>query len=420
MQNEHWTLDEELLAEYVLGRLSDSQREACSRHLASCAECRKHLEDEQLLAAGVQRAGRADLKARLRQRLGVGELQEQAVVLGKVAEEATAAPYSRSAPRQEADGSRVPVTPARRGRGWIYAAATAACVVIITGVGILNRWWSRDALDTVSSEQKIAVATPPAAQADESSREPSAVRKEEGAVAYREEWADGSRNALPSSTQEQETMPAAEAAFSKKEAEHQDALKQKTPRVTDAVGTSADAGAKAAKQVDADVRAKAAMETDARAKAEERSGRKDAPPPTAGATLAGEGTWIEGETAYIRMDTGANTARNETDNVLRAATEQAGGAQAMRRLNATIEQRPLAEAPALRQQLRRQQAQAVLTNIRQTDSTLRLTLYPDSQLNERDLRQAQVYKVAADTILVVLPVQMIRYRVESQSAMPVK
>lgn len=92
----------------------------------------------------------------------------------------------------------------------------------------------------------------------------------------------------------------------------------------------------------------------------------------------------------------------------------------MRHLNATIEQRPLAEAPALRQQQRRQQAQSVLTNIQQTDSTLRLTLYPDSQLSERDLRQAQVYQVAADTIVVVLPGQMIRYRMGSQAAMPVK
>ncbi|HSQ74613.1 MAG TPA: zf-HC2 domain-containing protein [Bacteroidota bacterium] len=412
MQNEHWTLDEELLAEYVLGRLSDSQREACSRHLASCAECRKRLEDEQLLVAGVQRAGRADLKARLRQQLGLGEHRGQEVVLGKVAEEAMAAPYSRSASRQDADGSRVPVAPARRGRGWIYAAATAACVVIITGVGILNRWWSRDALETVSSEQKIAVATPPAAQADESSREPSVVHKKEGVVAYREEGADGSRNTLPSSTRKHESMPAAEADLSKKRAERQDVLEQEEPPVADEARTRTEVRATAEKDIDAD----------ARAMIEERLRQKDVPPPPpmVGVAFADKGTWIEGETAYIRMNTGANTAKNETDNVLRAATEQAGGAQAMRRLNATIEQRPLAEAPALRQQQRRQQAQAVLTNIRQTDSTLRLTLYPDSQLSERDLRQAQVYQVAADTIIVVLPGQMIRYHVESQVAVPVK
>ena len=424
MQNEHWTLDEELLAEYVLGRLSVSQREACSRHLASCAECRKRLEDEQLLAAGVHRAGRDDLKARLRQRLGLGEQHGQEAALGKVAEEAMAASYSRSAPRQEADGSRVPVTPVRRGRGWIYAAATAACVVIVTGVGILNHWWSGDAFETVSSEQKIAVATPPAAQAEKSSREPSVVRKEEGTALYREGGADGTRKALPSSTREQESMPAAEATFSKKEADHQDVLKQEKHPVADEVGTSADVGLKATKETEADLRTNGVKEADAdaRAKAGERSRRKDAspPPPMVGAAFAGEGTWIEGETAYIRMDKGANTARNETGNVLRAATEQAGGAQAMRLLNATIEQRPLAEAPSLRQQQRRQQAQAVLTNIRQTDSTLRLTLYPDSQLNERDLRQAQVYQVTPDTIIVVLPGQMIRYRLESQAAMPVK
>jgi hypothetical protein len=170
------------------------------------------------------------------------------------------------------------------------------------------------------------------------------------------------------------------------------------------------------------MRARKAAEADADARAEGRSRRKDATPPlpTVGAALAEKGTWLEGETTYIRMDKGANTARNETGNVLRAATEQARSAQAMRHLNATIEQRPLAEAPALRQQQRRQQAQSVLTNIQQTDSTLRLTLYPDSQLSERDLRQAQVYQVAADTIVVVLPGQMIRYRMGSQAAMPVK
>lgn len=219
-------------------------------------------------------------------------------------------------------------------------------------------------------------------------------------------------------------MPAAEATFSKKEADHQDVLKQEKHPVADEVGTSADVGLKATKETEADLRTNGVKEADAdaRAKAGERSRRKDAspPPPMVGAAFAGEGTWIEGETAYIRMDKGANTARNETGNVLRAATEQAGGAQAMRLLNATIEQRPLAEAPSLRQQQRRQQAQAVLTNIRQTDSTLRLTLYPDSQLNERDLRQAQVYQVTPDTIIVVLPGQMIRYRLESQAAMPVK
>ncbi|MBP1655643.1 MAG: hypothetical protein H6Q31_244 [Bacteroidetes bacterium] len=422
MQNEHWTLDEELLAEYVLGRLSDSRREACASHLASCAECRRRLEDEQLLAAGVQRAGREELKARLRERLGIDEHQRQGAVLGKVAEEAMAAPYSRSASRKEADESRVPVTPPRRGRGWIYAAATAACVVIVTGIGILNRWWSRDALETVSSEQKIAVATPPAAQADKSSREPSVAHKEEGVVAYREEGVDGSRKATPSSTRDQATMPAAETAISKKEAERYDVLKQEAPQLADEVATSADVRAKATNETDAEMRARKAAEADADARAEGRSRRKDATPPlpTVGAALAEKGTWLEGETTYIRMDAGANTARNETGNVLRAATEQARSAQAMRHLNATIEQRPLAEAPALRQQQRRQQAQSVLTNIQQTDSTLRLTLYPDSQLSERDLRQAQVYQVAADTIVVVLPGQMIRYRMGSQAAMPVK
>ena len=61
MPDEHWTKDEELLGHFVLGKLPDAQRQALERHLQSCPECRKRVDGERLLAAGVQRAGREEV-----------------------------------------------------------------------------------------------------------------------------------------------------------------------------------------------------------------------------------------------------------------------------------------------------------------------------------------------------------------------
>ena len=380
MPQEHWTEDEELLAQVVLGRLSESQREPLDRHLASCEECRRRVADEQLLAAGVQRAGRDDLKARLRQRLGMKEGQEEAAELGKVAAAERAAPYGQPAPLpQDAAPAPLRVQHHQR-RAWMYAAATAACVVIIAGVGILNRWWTSDQIITESATDEIAVATPPAPSAEKSTRETYAAPAEQAKVSPQK-----TRSSSPACGP---AMPSTDGTRSKKDAEQKEVMEEE-------------------RFISAD---------------EDRLKEKAVPLPEAitGAAVADAGDWVEGETAYIRVDKGANTAKNEANNVLRAAADQVGYGQTMTRINATISQRPIADAPVLRQQQRRQQSQTVLANLQQTDSTLRLTLYPDSQLNERDLRQAQVYRVTPDTILVVLPGQMIRYRMQSQAAMPVR
>jgi hypothetical protein len=144
------------------------------------------------------------------------------------------------------------------------------------------------------------------------------------------------------------------------------------------------------------------------------------PAPLTAGEIAGHGEWIEGETADIRMDKGANAPATDAVANARKMTEREGYGQALRRIDAVVNQRPLGEAPVLRQQQRKQQAQTVLANLRQTDSTLQVTLYPDPQFNDRDLRQARVYQLAADTIVVVLPGQLIRYRAQSQAAIPVR
>lgn len=67
---EHWTTDEELLEQYVLGRLATGRREPLEAHLRDCAVCQARVTDERLMTTGIRAAGRADLRRELAERLG--------------------------------------------------------------------------------------------------------------------------------------------------------------------------------------------------------------------------------------------------------------------------------------------------------------------------------------------------------------
>lgn len=394
MSDEHWTTDDTLLAGYVLDRLSDAERETCDRHLASCPDCRRRVEEERLLAAGVRRAGRDELKSRLRQRVGVTGEQESAGRLGKARETAMAARAGRLATPPYAAEAPAAHPPRKRGRGWIYAAATAACVVIVTGVGILNRWWRHDEILTESPKHEVAVTTSPASPADTYSRETSAAGEEQPRSAEKKESL--------SSAADGQSIPSTEPTLS---------------RTAPPAGGGAMQGQAAKTQAPGnEVREKKAYAHEDQLKDKDEA----FPAPLTAGAVADQGEWIEGETADIRMDKGANAPATDAVSNARKMTEREGYGHAPRRIDAVVNQRPLAEAPLLRQQQRRQQAQTVLANLQKTDSTLKVTLYPDPQFSDRDMRQARVYQLAADTIVVVLPGQLIRYRTQSQAAVPVR
>jgi hypothetical protein len=99
--NTHWTTDEHLLAQYVLGRLNAPQAASLEKHLRDCPQCRDAVAAEQQLTAGVRRAGRDALKHRLAQRL------EQK----------------------------------RSGTNWYRVAGIAAAFVVLLTVGIYNKWF---------------------------------------------------------------------------------------------------------------------------------------------------------------------------------------------------------------------------------------------------------------------------------------
>jgi len=65
----HWTDDEDLLARFVLGQLDARETSSLEQHLVECARCADAVRAERLIAAGLKRAGREDLKQRLSHRI---------------------------------------------------------------------------------------------------------------------------------------------------------------------------------------------------------------------------------------------------------------------------------------------------------------------------------------------------------------
>lgn len=97
----HWAEDGDLLSRYVLERVPPAGRVELERHLTACAECRALVEQERVLAAGIRRAGRDHLRARLA--------------------------------AQVRDGRRAAVP-------WPRVLAAAAVLLVIAGVLVVPRW----------------------------------------------------------------------------------------------------------------------------------------------------------------------------------------------------------------------------------------------------------------------------------------
>jgi hypothetical protein len=111
---DHWTHDDELLARFVRGTLTASERQGLDEHLQGCDRCRDAVEAERVLAAGIRRAGRTALRARLRGRL---------------------------------EARRPLVIP------WVRVAGAAAVLVIVAGIVVLSRW--QDVVLTPGDDQPM-------------------------------------------------------------------------------------------------------------------------------------------------------------------------------------------------------------------------------------------------------------------------
>ncbi len=94
--------DQEMLSRYVLDRMSPAERDLFEQHLRTCPQCLLAVEEETLLAAGVRRLGRTELRKRLAQNIA----QAPALALP-----------------------------------WLRIAAAAAVLLIVGGIGFFGNWF---------------------------------------------------------------------------------------------------------------------------------------------------------------------------------------------------------------------------------------------------------------------------------------
>lgn len=130
----HWTDDPELIERFVLHQLNPDQRNELEDHLRICEVCKRALRSEQVLLAGIRRSGRESFRAELGKKL------------------ATVKPS---------------------GTPWPHILTAAAMIILLTGIGIYNRWFQTvqplelPAPATSSSEQPHAESIQPGTTGNE-------------------------------------------------------------------------------------------------------------------------------------------------------------------------------------------------------------------------------------------------------------
>jgi hypothetical protein len=101
-KNIHWAENEDLLEQFVMGRLDPAEAARLETHLQECGQCRAAVSNEREIVAGIRLVGRESMKRRLAQRL------EQR--------------KSHTA-------------------GWYRVAGVAAGIVLLVTIGIYNSWF---------------------------------------------------------------------------------------------------------------------------------------------------------------------------------------------------------------------------------------------------------------------------------------
>jgi hypothetical protein len=127
-KNIHWAENEDLLEQFVMGRLDPAEVTRLEVHLQECGHCREAVSNERELVAGIRLAGRESMKRRLAQRL---EQRKSATV------------------------------------GWYRVAGVAAGIVLLVTIGIYNRWFvgtetRTEKQDRADKVEKRVEFTPPA------------------------------------------------------------------------------------------------------------------------------------------------------------------------------------------------------------------------------------------------------------------
>lgn len=335
-------IDHDLLERYLLGRVTPSERMTVEENLRTDETWRIALMEERRLAAVVRRAGRDDVKARLRTRVA---------------------------------------TPARR-VPWVRAASIAAILVTAVGIGVLLRRPSVVDLPSgqtppIASDMDVATETAPAVTGDEKTATDAGTRRgaEPGAKpaspAESGSRRDRTEERLASRPAEEPVTGELEAQFGKEKSEKPAGSRVKDDRpaeagaVTDAVGLD---------ETDAATSGEWVLATVTPTTGEKKDSRSNEIRPAAEA----EGALRKSDRAPAVVGKGATVAQA-----------------------ATVAQMPVSALPGRQQTLQAAApAGTMQALIQRRDGETLVTLYPEIPFSAEELRQAQTRMIGDDSIVV--------------------
>jgi hypothetical protein len=346
----HWTEDDDLLTRFILGRLSDDERRQLEIHLHICPRCRQTVQAEQELASGIRLYGRENLKGHLRQRI------------------AAKATHSRSI------------------LTWQRALSAAAVLVIVTGISIYNGWFpgletKRFAVNEETHEKMHSEAADenvPVPQVDITKTAPSTEKK-------------GEKQTLAKSAQEK-TMT-------------DEARKGRPAGATEQFQLQAESGAKMMEKISRTQSNGGGVTLD-----KERAN----PPGVVFNLPSRQGTfWIAG--SYLNnAGTLVKISRDQFHEAGKTIRAEEGAKSIRRKKGAENSQKPVllksielfqrvvADLPSEEGGLLQKGTSSVPAKIEPLEDHLRMTLYLESLFPEAELRNAGVWGISPDSVVIEL------------------
>jgi hypothetical protein len=345
--NIHWVEDQDLLEQFVLGRLESPDTSALEKHLRECAQCREVVDRERELVAGIRLAGRDALKRRMSQKLRQREARTQV---------------------------------------WYRVAGIAAGIVLLVTIGIYNRWFDgtetpKETSDRTDQRGKLAAPAPSVAPQGELSNQEKPRGEVESRTPEQATQAAQGLGAGASKSGGVESGRLAEAKVEKpKDFTSVDALRDEEHRekkdrlAASTVGTSvATTWVEGTVISEEDYNRPAAEERVAKALDERSTMRKGKQENN----LAGKPAMVEG-------------AHNTSQNYV-------------------VTQRLLSDLPRS-QQLQRQRANSIQALLQKDPSGTQLTVFLDSLLTKKEFDRSEVQTIGEDSIIVNLGNRRVGYK----------
>ncbi len=353
----HWTEDDDLLSEYVLGRIALDDVKRLEAHLAACPPCREAVRRERALASGIRRHGREELKARLGTMVSDRNLTVKRLLT------------------------------------WQRAVSAAAVIVIVVGIGILNGWFrmSQRGVFSPQTGQQPAGANAAARIADSTDEKkvPVPVLSER-----------------PEAERVQKESQTGMGASGEVKADRIEKPKQiVAPELSQGIGAKEkDAGvADNRGQALSDVRESDKMHGASKLKAAAQEMWGEGGPVPSSQSFGGQPT-AAGK-FLSRREAPAQQQQGGIDFKSAASVKKTAAAQYVEFRQSRVDL-----LPSVRQRVAEEEPSLVQTLFQRTGQGTEITLYHDTLFSEDELRSASVTRVGPDSIVIDVKSKRLGYR----------